>query len=111
MSLRLPQRAPSNGLDLVLTATDQANGDTFVAAPGRALVVVNTTAGSINLTVETPSVVGGDLAVADRVVAIPGPANTRRYFANFEDHFVDPSTGRVRFTASAVGLTVGVVQA
>lgn len=47
------------------------DGDVVDVSNGVFLSVINGGGGSINVTVQTPGTVDGDLAVADRVVAVP----------------------------------------
>jgi hypothetical protein len=51
------------------TAPD-ALGDIVDIGPGRVLSVINGSGGSINVTIQTPGTVDGDLAVPERVVAV-----------------------------------------
>jgi len=46
------------------------DGDVVDVGNGYFLSVINGSGGSINVTVQTPGVIDGDLAIADRVVAV-----------------------------------------
>lgn len=63
------QVAPFSGL-LASHTAPTVDGDVVDVASGTFLSVINGGGGSINVTVITPGVVDGDLAVADRVVAV-----------------------------------------
>lgn len=68
MADRLAQTVPSSGLAPTYHAAD-ALGDRV--PPGSLLHVENASGASINVTLETPATVDTDLAIADRVVAVP----------------------------------------
>lgn len=75
-----PQRPVSTGLSLVLEAAN-ALGNSIPADDRSILVVANGSAAAVNVTVPTPAVVDGDLAVPDRVVAVA--AGATMYLAGF----------------------------
>lgn len=64
------QVATSAGLAPAHTAPN-VDGDIVDVDRGVFLSVINGAAAPINVTVQTPGLVDGDLAVADRVVAVP----------------------------------------
>jgi hypothetical protein len=64
------QAAPFAGLAPNHTAPN-VDGDIVDVAAGTFLSVINGGAAPINVTVVTPEVVDGDLAIADRIVAVP----------------------------------------
>ena len=66
-----PQTATSAGLT---PATEPANVDGNSIEVGAALQVLNSSAASVNVTVVTPGLVDGDLALPDRVVAVAAGA-------------------------------------
>lgn len=74
MSDRFSETVPSSGLAPTYHAAE-VGGDRV--PPGALLHVDNGSGGSINVTLVTPSTVDTDLAIADRVVAVP--ATSRRF--------------------------------
>lgn len=64
------QPVPAVGLTLAHTAPN-VDGDIVDVSRGAFLSVINGGAGPITVTVQTPGLVDGDLAVADRVVTVP----------------------------------------
>lgn len=83
-------------------------GDTMAGGQGRHLYVNNASGGSINVTLTTPEVVEGTLAVADRVVAVA--AGTIRLIP-VPARYNDPSTGLASIAySSATSVTVAAVQ-
>lgn len=111
MATLAPQVASIAGLDLTFAATDQTNGDEFASDERTMLVVRNTTAGAINLTIVTPGTVDG-LAIEDRVIAVPaGPGLVRYYGLGSATAYVSSTTMRVKVTAAAVGLELAMLRA
>jgi hypothetical protein len=70
-----PITATHSGVLLSFTASDQTNGNSFRPDPHTALIVQNTTAGAITLTIHTNAFMDGDTAsglrVPDRVITVP----------------------------------------
>lgn len=100
------EQVTSSGLDPTQNAAS-AGGDTV--PPDTILRVVNGDASPHTVTVVTPGTVDGDLAVADRDVAIP--AGEFRFIRVPRTPFMDPSTGRVSLTYDAVtSVTVEVLR-
>lgn len=64
------QEIPQAGHILNHTAPN-GDGDIVDVKRGAFLSVINSGAGPITVTVQTPGVVDGDLAIADRVVTVP----------------------------------------
>lgn len=88
-----------------------ADGHMFTVTGKEVLILENTTAGSVNVTLVTPATVDG-LAVADRVVAVP--ATSRRVvgklakstYARASDADPDPNKCYVDFGTVDAGVTV-----
>jgi hypothetical protein len=64
------QQATSAGLNPNYFAADTVNGNSFIPAAGRFLLVKNAGGGAVNLTLITPGTVDGN-AIADKVVSVP----------------------------------------
>jgi zona occludens toxin (predicted ATPase) len=88
---------PTTGLAATANAaTGGAGGDKV--RPDSIVRVINASGGSINATMVTPQTVDGDLAVADRIVAVPaGAARYIRATATYRN----PADGLVNITWSA----------
>lgn len=102
--------APHTGLrvDDLLTAAD-AGGDDCATGEGVFLLVQNTNASTRTVTIATPQVIDGDLAVADRDFTVA--ATTGLSVIPVPDLYRDPATGRAAVTYDAVAdLTVCVVR-
>lgn len=100
------EQITSSGLDPTQNAAS-AGGDTV--PPDVTLRVVNGDASPHTVTVVTPGVVDGDLAIGDRAVAIP--AGEFRFIRVPRQPYMDPSTGRVSLTYDAVtSVTVEVIR-
>jgi hypothetical protein len=69
------QTVPLAGLAVALTGPS-VDGDVVDVGPGIFLVVNNGSGGSINVTVQTPGTVDGDLAVPERIVAVAAGVRT-----------------------------------
>lgn len=106
MATLAEQTITQAGIRATFAAADAA-GDRTAQQPGTVLHVKNASAASINVTVVTPGVVGGDLAVPDRVIAVPvGEPGTEIDLTRDEYRHPD---GTVRWTYSAVAtVTVAV---
>lgn len=76
-----PQKASSAGLALAMEPGN-VDGHSVPIERGVILVVTNGSAGTINATLVTPGSADGDLALPDRVVAVP--AGATRYFGNLD---------------------------
>lgn len=103
--------APNTGLlNLAGLLTDAASlGDDCATGDGVFLVAQNTNAAARTLTLATPQVVDGDLAVADRAFTIP--ATTGLSIIPVPDLYRNPATGRASITYDAVtGLKVCAVR-
>jgi hypothetical protein len=99
-----PQKPTSAGLAL---ATEPANVDGHSLPHDALLVVANASAGPINVTLVTPGVVDGDLAVPDRIVAVPAGAS--RYFGAL-DRIFRQADGTAHVDLSAVAsVTVAAI--
>lgn len=93
MADREPQQVTSSGLVATAHAAS-AGGDTV---PGDVTVrVVNGGGGSTTLTIVTPGVVDGNLAIADRQVAVA--AGTAKYVRIPRKPYENAATGRVALT-------------
>lgn len=98
MATRTPQAPDSKGVALTFFAA--ANGDKV--PPGCTLIVRNTSGGAITLTIVTPLVLDGDLALADRTtnnVAATTGVNAIRIPNN--EVYRDPADGLVTINFSA----------
>lgn len=95
------------------TATEQGatptprtpvNGD--LVPGGVVLVVENANAAVCNITITTPGLRHGDLAIADRTVTVP--ANTGRKWINIpaDSDYVDQTTGLVTLATFSVTASV-----
>lgn len=83
-------------------------GDACATGDDVKLLVKNGSGVSINVTLVTPGTVDGDLAIADRIVAVAAGAMEG---IKVTDRYRDPSTGLASFTYSAVTtVTVGVIR-
>lgn len=80
-------------------------GDKVVPGQGSFIHVKNGSGGSITVTIATPELVDGDLAVADRAVAVAGGAEA---MISIPGRYAAPSDGLAAVTYSAVtSLTIG----
>lgn len=98
------QPVPLAGLALNHTAPN-VDGDIVDVARGTFLSVINGGAGPITVTVQTPGVVDGDLAVADRVVTVPvgtTPKLIPLTSNNYKQSVGDANAGRALVDYSAV---------
>lgn len=90
MATRIPQTVPTTG---VAATAHAASGGGDKVPPDSIIRAINGSGGSINLTMVTPQVLDGNLAVPDRVVAVP--AGQQRYvratafYRNATDGLVD----------------------
>lgn len=89
------QVIPVTGLNATYNAAS-AGGDKV--APGCFLHVKNGSGASINVTLATPGTLQGDLAIDDRVVAVP--ASGDRFIAVTDD-YRDPTDGLAHLAWSA----------
>lgn len=83
------QYPTSDGLNPTYSAAN-ADGHSLVNDGRTVLIVKNASAGSINVTAQTPGTVDG-LAVADKVVAVP--AGGERHFKYDPRHYNRPAGG------------------
>lgn len=97
MATRAAQPVPTTALDATYHPATAGPGNDKVP-PDTILHVKNGSGGSVTLTVATPRVVDGDLAVADRTVAIP--AGEERFERVTQEY--RGSDGLVTLTWSAV---------
>lgn len=101
---------PQTGLridDKLLAAT--AAGDDCETGAGVYLVVDNADTVLHTATLETPGVIDGDLAIADRPLAVPAG---ERHAIPVTNRYRNPVTGRASITYDAVtAVTVGVFRA
>lgn len=85
-----------------------AGGDDCDTGPGVLLLVKNGDASSHTVTMVTPGVVDGDLAVADRDEVVPAGGES---MIPVKHLYRDPSTGRASITYDGVtSVTVAVVR-
>ena len=56
--------------DLTFAAATVTTGDKWVNTGREMLLVKNDSGGSVNVTIQTPAVNDGDLAISDRVIAV-----------------------------------------
>ncbi|MFD4258238.1 hypothetical protein ACFWR9_11555 [Streptomyces sp. NPDC058534] len=102
---------PLTGLrfDDLLTAA-ASGGDDCATGAGVLLVVQNTDAATKDVTLATPEVLDGDLAVADRTVTVA--ATTGLTVIPVTDRYRDPSTGRAALTypGGVTGVKVCVIR-
>ncbi len=99
MALLTRQDASGYAGGTVTPVAASAGGDTLVGGQCVELYVNNGSGSSINVTLVTPEVVEGSLAVADRVIAVA--AGTLR-FIPVPSRYNDPATGLASVTYSAV---------
>jgi len=98
----------SQGLALVAEAAN-VDGNSFPNNTKKVVYVNNASGGSINVTAVTPQVVDGNLAVADRVVAVP--ASTFRLIGPFDAAAYSQPDGKVNIDYSAVtSVTATVIE-
>lgn len=97
-----PAEVPTEqGLDYTIRTA--AASDTV---PGGVVVDVrNTNASALTVTIVTPAVVQGDLAVADRVVTVPATTGKRAILIPNNSVYVDQATGLVTLQFSITGAT------
>lgn len=97
------QTVGSSGLDPQYVAAS-SGGDKVVPGQGSYIHVKNSSGGSIDVTLVTPGTVQG-LAVADRVVAVPGGGERKIAVGSV---YRNPADGLAQITyATEVGLTIG----
>lgn len=103
---------PNQGLrvDNLSGTAPTVGGDTCQTGAGIFLLAKNTSAGALTLTLVTPAVVDGDLAIADRTFSVA--ATTGESVIPVPDLYRDPATGRAAITypGGVTGLTVAVVR-
>lgn len=87
-----------------LTPRTPANGDQIPG--GVILYIENTNAAILTLTITTPKVAHGDLAIGDRVVTVPATTGKRWFAVPSDDTYVDQTTGLV--TLATFSVTAGV---
>ncbi|WP_236241162.1 hypothetical protein [Streptomyces sp. CC228A] len=98
---------PIDGTAVSFTAA-AGGGDDCQTGAGVLLLVRNDDASPHTVTLETPGVVDGDLAIGDRAVAVAAGAQVAIPVTN---RYRDPSTGRASITYDAVtSVTVAVVR-
>ncbi len=103
MASYAPQALDSKGVALTFNA---AAGGGDRVPPGCTLIIKNTNAGTITVTLATPAVFDGDLAVADRVSnTVAATTGINGLKVPNTDIYRDPSDGLVALTWS---LTSGV---
>jgi len=85
---------------LLDAAPTPANGDDVATGTGTFLVARNTDAATRTITVATPEVFDGDLALADRAFTAV-PVTTGYAIYPLTDRYRDPATGRATLTFSA----------
>lgn len=111
MATRAPETVSSSGL-LATPYAASAGGDEVPADV--ILVVFNTTGSPVTLTLVTPGVVDGDLAVADRTSTIPAAVSGvpgHKFVRPTRVPYASPSTGRVSLSwSSATGVSFEVIQ-
>lgn len=104
--------APHAGLlDVASLLTNAAvGGDDCATGDGVFLVVQNTNAATRTVTLATPQVIDGDLAVADRSFTIP--ATTGLSVIPVPDLYRNPATGRaaITYAPDVTGLKVCAVR-
>jgi hypothetical protein len=103
------QPANASGLNPAYTAADLVNGNSYIPAVGRFLLVKNAGGSPVNLTLVTPGVVDGN-AIADKVVSVPIGSVPIVIAPSRAEAYADGATGQVTFT-SAAALSVAVVSA
>lgn len=96
MADRQPEQVTSAGLDATAHLAS-AGGDTV--PPDVTLRVINGGGAPITLTIVTPGTVDGDLAIADRAVAVPN--GEARYVRVPRDPYRNAASGRCDLTWSA----------
>ncbi len=102
---------PLTGLRFdTLMAAATVGGDDCETGAGVMLLVKNTSAGALTVTLATPEVFDGDLALADRTVSVP--ATTGFTMIPITSRYRDPTTGRcaITYPGGVTGLTVAVVR-
>lgn len=98
MATRAPQAPDSKGV--TLTFFGAANGDKV--PPGVTLIVRNTSGAGITVTLMTPVVFDGDLAVADRVTnPVPATTGVAAIKVPNSEVYRDPADGLVTINFSA----------
>ena len=100
------EQVTSSGLNPTQNVAN-VGGDTV--PPDVTLRVVNGDASPHTVTLVTPGVVDGDLAIGDR--AVPVPAGEFRFIRVPRNPYMNPSTGRCSLTYDAVtSVTVEVIR-
>lgn len=98
-----PAEAPTES-GLAPTARTPVNGDTVPG--GCTLWIENANAAALTLTITTPKLLHGDLAVADRTVTVPATTGRRAVAIPSDDAYVDPLTGLVTLATWSVTASV-----
>jgi len=109
MATYAPQTYGSSGVALTFNAA--ANGDKV--PPGCTLIVKNASGGGITLTITTPAVFDGDLAVADRTTAsVAATTGINAIRIPNTEIYKDPADGLVTISFSATAsVTYAVISA
>ena len=102
--------APNTGLRIDNLFVPAAGaGDDCATGAGVLLMVRNTSGSAVTVTLVTPQLVDGDLAVADRPFTVA--ATTGEHCIPVTDLYRNPTTGRASITYSAAtNVTVCVVR-
>jgi len=98
---------PLQGLrfDNLLAAVSAS--DDCEAGPGLYLIVKNANASACTVTLVTPGLIDGDLAIADRTVSVP--ATTGYTIIPVTSSYRDPTTGRATITYSVTATVTSCV--
>jgi hypothetical protein len=93
------QVAPHAGVALTLSDPTATTGDTCATGAGVFLLVQNGSGAPINVVMTTPSVIDGDLSVADRTIAV---ADSKTAIIPVPALYRNPATGLATVTCSSV---------
>lgn len=111
MTALVTQVVPTVGADISSALIAAANGDTAACGQGVFLVVRNGSGSGITVTVATPGLVDGRLAVADSTSPSIALTSGLGIIPLPSELYADPATGRATITYSATAtVTVGVVR-
>lgn len=104
-----PQKATTAGVAITFSAADGVNGNSWIAAHGRALHVKNGSGAPITVTIPTPGNVDTSLAIADRAVTVAASAHA--VISITPDHTeYKQSDGKIHADfSSATTVTVAVI--
>jgi hypothetical protein len=111
MTALVTQVVPNVGVDISTSLVAATNGDTAACGQGTFLLVKNASGAGITVTLATPGVVDGRLAIADSTSPSIALTSGLGVIPLISSLYADPTTGLATITYSATSsVTVAVVR-